>query len=138
MLTTTLRMPVRATPLLNSIMAIILISPLKISVTHTLDLPLPKDWLYNWGSWWIFCQDFLYAQDLQKSAHNNEVKSWSYIPGGKVWLNNKHIKTKKNRKLEAKFIQPFQVLHPIRKQVFMLEIPTKWRIHDMFHISLLE
>ena len=66
----------------------------------------------------IVCQENLhYAQELQKRAHDKGVKPWSYAPGEKVWLNSKYIKTKHNRKLE---------------------LPKKWRIHDVFHVSLIE
>ena len=30
------------------------------------------------------------------------------------------------------------MLHPVGKQVYKLELPKKWRIHDVFHMSLLE
>ena len=40
--------------------------------------------------------------------------------------------------MEAKFFGPFQVLHPVGKQAYKLELPRKWRIHDVFHVSLLE
>ena len=49
-----------------------------------------------------------YAQDLQKRAYNKGTKPRSYVPGNKVWLNSKYIKTKQNRKLEAKFFGPFR------------------------------
>ena len=62
----------------------------------------------------------------------------SYAPGKKIWLNSKYIKTKYNRRLETKFFGPFQVLHPVAKQVYKLELPKKWRIHDVFYVSLLE
>ena len=40
--------------------------------------------------------------------------------------------------MEAKFFGPFRVLHPVGKQAYKLELPRKWRIHDVFHVSLLE
>ena len=41
------------------------------------------------------CQKNLYyAQELQKQAYDKGVKANSYIPGDKVWLNSKYIKTK--------------------------------------------
>ena len=40
--------------------------------------------------------------------------------------------------MEAKFFGPFQVLQPIGKQAYKLEFPKKWRIQDIFHVSLLE
>ena len=87
----------------------------------------------------IVCQENLHhAQELQKRAHDKGVKPRSYAPGKKVWLNSKYIKTKRNRKLEAKFFGPFRVLHPVGKQAYKLELPRKWRIHDVFHVSLLE
>ena len=85
------------------------------------------------------CQQNLYhTQELQKQAHDKGAKPRNYAPGDKVWLNSKHLRTKRNRKLEAKFLGPFRVLHPVGKQAYKLELPKKWRIHNVFHVSLLE
>ena len=87
----------------------------------------------------IICRENLYqAQELQKRAYNKGVKPQSYAPSEKVWLNSKFIKTKRNRKLEAKFFGPFQVLHSVGKQAYKLELPRNWRIHNIFHVSPLE
>ena len=87
----------------------------------------------------IVCQENLHhTQELQKQAHNKGVKPRSCAPSKKVWLNCKYFKTKHNRKLEVKFFKLFQVLYPIKKQVYKLELPRKWRIHNVFHVSLLE
>ena len=40
--------------------------------------------------------------------------------------------------MEAKFFRPFRVLYPVGKQAYKLELPKKWRIYDVFHVSLLE
>ena len=91
------------------------------------------------GELMIVCQkNFHHAQELQKRAHNKGMKSQSYAPGTKVWLKNKYIKTKYNRKLEAKFFGLFRVFHPIGKQVHKLELLKKWRIHNVFHVSPLK
>ena len=56
----------------------------------------------------IVCQQNLhYVQEFQKRAHNKGVKPQSYAPDDKVWLSSKHLKTKQNCKLEAKFLGPF-------------------------------
>ena len=74
----------------------------------------------------IVCRENLHhTQKLQKQAHDKGVKSQSYSPSEKVWLNSKYIKTKHNWKLEAKFFGLFQVLYPIGKQVYKLKIPKK-------------
>ena len=86
----------------------------------------------------VYRENLYHAQELQKQAYNKGVKLRSYAPNEKVWLNSKYIKTKKNRKLKLKFFGPFRVLHPIGKQAYKSELPRKWRIHDVFHVSLLE
>ena len=86
----------------------------------------------------VYCKNLYHAQELQKQAHDKGVKPRSYIFNKKVWLNNKFIKTKQNRKLEAKFFGPFQVFHPVKKQAYKLELARNWRIYDVFHVLLLE
>ncbi len=87
----------------------------------------------------IVCRENLqHVQELQKQYHDKHAKPRSYAPGEKVWLNSKYIKTKRNHKLGAKFFEPFRVLHPVGKQAYKLELPKRWRIHDVFHVSLLE
>ena len=72
------------------------------------------------------CQQNLHhAQEFQKQAHNKGVKPRSYAPCDKVWLNSKHLRTKRNCKLEAKFLGLFQVLHPVGKQAYKFELPKK-------------
>ena len=46
--------------------------------------------------------------------------------------------TKWNQKLEAKFFGQFRVLYPGGKQACKLEHLKKWRIHNVFYMSLLE
>ena len=85
-----------------------------------------------------YYENLYHTQKLQKQAHNKEVKPWSYTPGEKVWLNSKYIKTKRNRKLEAKFFGPFRMFYPIGKEAYKLKLPKKSKIHDIYHVLLLE
>ena len=74
----------------------------------------------------IVCRkNFYNAQELQNRAQDKGVKPRSYVSGEKVWLNSKFIKTKRNRKLETKCFEPFQVLHPVGKQAYKLELLKK-------------
>ncbi len=86
----------------------------------------------------VCCQNFFHAQELQKKAHNKGVKSRNYASGEKVLLNIKYIKTKKNKKLKSKFFGPFQVLHAVGKQAYKQKLRTKWKIPNIFNLSLLE
>ena len=74
----------------------------------------------------IICQQNLYhAQELQKQAHTKGVKPQSYTQGDKVWLSSKHLKTKRNCKLEVKFLGLFWVLHLVDKQAYKLKLLNK-------------
>ena len=73
----------------------------------------------------VYQQNLYHEQDLQKQAHNKGVKSQSYALSNKVWLSSKHLKTKRNCKLEAKFLGFFQVLYPVSKQAYKLKLPKK-------------
>ena len=85
------------------------------------------------------CRENLHhGQEFQKQAHNKDVKPRSYASGDKVWLNNKYIKTKRNRKLEAKFFGLFRVLYPVGKQAYKLKLLKRWRMYNVFHVSLLK
>lgn len=70
-------------------------------------------------------QNIQHALELQKCYHDKHGKPKSYASEDKVWLNNKYIKTKQNRKLEFKFFEPFQILHPVGKQAYKLELPKR-------------
>ena len=86
----------------------------------------------------VCCKNLQHVQKLQKQAHDKGVKPQSYAPDKKIWLNSKFIKTKRNRKLEGKFFGPFRMLHPVGKQAYKLELSRNWKIHDIFHVSLLK
>ena len=58
-------------------------------------------------------------------------------------LSTKHIQTPtdKNRptqKLTPKFIGPYDIIDVISPVVCKLDLPCTWRIHPVFHISLLK
>ena len=62
----------------------------------------------------------------------------NYVSGEKVELNSKYIKIKWNHKLKAKFFGLFRILYPIKKQAYKLELSKKLKIHNDFHVLLLE
>ena len=86
----------------------------------------------------VYRKNIHHIQQLQKKAHDKGVKLRNYASGNIVWLNSKYIKTKQNQKLEVKFFRPLWVLHPVGRQAYKLELPKKWKIHNAFHVSLLE
>ncbi len=43
---------------------------------------------------------------------------------------------KKNQKLKNKFLDFFYILHVVRKQANKLDLSIKWKIYDVFYVSL--
>ena len=72
------------------------------------------------------------SQELQAVYHNKRVEKRNYQPGDSVWLSGKYIKTKKNLKLEHKYLDPFEILEAVGKQAYKPKLPAKWRIHPVF------
>ena len=59
--------------------------------------------------------------------------------GHLVMLNARNIKTKRpSKKLDHKLLGPFQVSKIISPTAVQLHLPSHWRIHPTFHISLIE
>ncbi len=55
-----------------------------------------------------------------------------------VWLDASHLKLPHQKaKLTPKHLGPFRITQEISPVAYRLELPTNWRIHDMFHASLL-
>jgi hypothetical protein len=60
------------------------------------------------------------------------------VVGSKVWLEGANLKlTHPKAKLDAKRYGPFLITKAISPVVFQLALPPQWRIHDVFHASLL-
>jgi len=59
--------------------------------------------------------------------------------GDQVMLNAKNIRTKRpSKKLSPKLYGPFKILEQRGNRAFKLEISPRWKIHPVFHVSLLE
>ena len=54
----------------------------------------------------VYMKNLQHTQELQKRYYDKYAKPKSYVPGDKIWLNSKYIKTKQNSKLEFKFFRP--------------------------------
>ena len=59
--------------------------------------------------------------------------------GAWVLLNARNIRTKRpTKKLAPKHYGPFKILEKIGTRSFRLELDKRWKIHNVFHVSLLE
>jgi transposase InsO family protein len=63
----------------------------------------------------------------------------AYQVGDLVMLNGRNIQTRRpSRKLDHKNHGPFQIERIVSPLAVKLTLPRKWKIHDVFHVSLVE
>ena len=56
----------------------------------------------------------------------------------RVWLNSKNLKIPyQSRKLAPKWEGPFKIKEVLGPVTYRLNLPTQWKIHDVFHACLL-
>jgi len=67
-----------------------------------------------------------------------KAKAPTYEEGQLVMLNAKNIKTKRPaKKLDRKMLGPFKIQKVISPTAVRLSLPSTWRIHNSFHVSLI-
>jgi hypothetical protein len=81
------------------------------------------------------------AQQRQKAlADKNRVEKILKV-GDKVLLSKKYLNlkhSKKSRKLLPKWIGPTEVVQVVGSVAYKLKMNPGWRVHHVFHVSLLE
>ena len=57
--------------------------------------------------------------------------------GEKVWLDSRNLKTLYHKKMAPKREGPFEIVDVLKPLTYRLNLPETWRIHNVFHASLL-
>ena len=80
------------------------------------------------------------ARNLMGSYYNKKhLEAPTFEEGDLVMLDGRNIKTKRpSKKLAPKKYGPFKILKKIGTRAYRLELHSRWRIHNVFHVSLLE
>ena len=71
--------------------------------------------------------------------NKKHIEAPTFEEGDLVMLDGRNIRTKRSsKKLAPKKYGPFKILKKIGTRAYRLELHSRWRIHNVFHVSLLE
>jgi len=107
-----------------------------------------KDWE---GTWQEIRETIKQAQERHPIWHDQkrqpapeyvtleDVSQGRANKADKVMLNSKNLRTKRPmEKLDHKMLGPFVVKRKVGSRAYEVELPERWDIHPVFHVSLLE
>ena len=79
------------------------------------------------------------AQDRMKSQADQKRREQRFNSGDQVLLSTEHLNMKNApiRKLKKRFVGPFFIVRQVGQVAYELELPEQWKIHNIFHVSLL-
>ncbi|KAE8206768.1 hypothetical protein CF327_g7494, partial [Tilletia walkeri] len=80
------------------------------------------------------------ANEASKTAYDRKhLEAPDFHVGDLVMLSAKNIRSKRpTAKLDNRFLGPFKITARISSHAYRLELPSSMRIHNVFHVSLLE
>ena len=84
-------------------------------------------------------KEALAAHELARTRMIEQKRS-HFIPfqkGEKVWLDSRNLKTLYHKKMAPKREGPFEITDVLGPLTYQLQLPETWRIHNVFHASLL-
>jgi len=107
-----------------------------------------KDWE---GTWQEIRETIQQAQERQQKWHDQkrrparEYVTWEDVRKGRakkadrVMLNRKNLRTKRPmEKLDHRMFGHLVVKRKVGSRAYEIELPERWDIHPVFHVSLLE
>ena len=84
-------------------------------------------------------EEALAAHELARSRMAERIKS-NFTPfkkGQMVWLDTRYLKTNYHKKMAPKREGPFEIEDVLGPVTYQLKLPESWKIHKVFHATLL-
>jgi hypothetical protein len=84
-------------------------------------------------------EEALAAHELARNRMIERRRS-AFVPfkkGDKVWLDSRNLKTIYHKKMKPKREGPFVITEVLGPVTYKLRLPATWRIHNVFHATLL-
>jgi hypothetical protein len=78
------------------------------------------------------------ADTMKLYADKRRKPSPAFAKGDLVWLDATNLKTgRPSKKLDVRRTGPFEIIDVITPLAYRLKLPHSWRVHPVFHVSLL-
>ena len=91
------------------------------------------------SDWELARENLQNSAGLQQKYYDRRHRDVKCKVGDLVLLSTRNIKMKGiPRKLQRRFVGPFRMTETIGRQAYRLSLPNTWKIHPMFHASLLK
>ena len=88
--------------------------------------------------WTVAQQNLEKSVQQQKKYYDKRRRDVHFAVGDLVLLSTANLRVKSvPAKLQRKFVGPFTVLEKIGSLAYKLQLPDTWKIHNVFHVSLL-
>ena len=91
------------------------------------------------SDWELARENLNRSVGLQKKYYDRKHRDITYKVGDLVLLSTRNLRMKGTPgKLQRRFVGPFRVIETIGQQAYRLSLPDDWKIHPVFHVSLLK